>query len=166
MVSPLSGSTSPSRPSLLSTSEVSACWSVDAGWQGQASGMGTARGQPGREDGAVGTGLGSGKEKGGCCRWVREVRERHRLTARCSQYTQTLKVPGVSLGVWQQKHLEPYTLGYKAPTSQCLFGKLPSIPYHSHSHPQLLVEHLQSAGARCWMHVYKKWSQTLAKPNN
>lgn len=46
------------------------CW----GSRGQESSMGTAQGQPGRGDGTVGTGLGSGKEKGGCCRWVGKFR--------------------------------------------------------------------------------------------
>lgn len=36
----------------------------------QESSMGSAQGQPGGEDGTVGTGLGFGEEKGGCCRGV------------------------------------------------------------------------------------------------
>lgn len=64
------------------------------------------------------------------------------------------KVPGVSLGTRHQEHLEPYILGYKAPTTHCLFGKLPSTP-PTRPHPQLLVEHLQFAGARRWVHVFK-----------
>lgn len=36
--------------------------------------MGTAQGQPGGEDRTVGTGLGSGEEKGGCYRRTGEFR--------------------------------------------------------------------------------------------
>lgn len=83
-----------------------------------------------------------------------------------SQYTQTLKVPGLALGVWQQKHLEPYTLDYKAPPPPaivCLANcqAPPCTPPHPTSH-QLLIEHLQFAGARCWTQALKEKKK---KPN-
>ena len=44
------------------------------GGRGQESSMGTAQGQPGKGDGTMGTGVGSGTEKGSSCGWVGKFR--------------------------------------------------------------------------------------------
>ena len=59
------------------------------------------------------------------------------------------KVPGVSLETRQQEHLEPYILDYKAPTTHCPFGKLPSTPPRTPPSCLLNTSSLLEQGVGC-----------------